>query len=496
MPDIPVVPNEILEEIFWQCLPSLDEGLALQFPSTLYITPSNMTAPLLLCQICCRWRQVAIGSARLWESLDTLSIHSFQLLELWLSRARYGNLSLRIGINIKLLSYPRSAQYFPFLERRYSYIPYPHYPSSSALYLPILVPTFSQCRALALNNWPISTDFVMPASFPLLESLWVQMAGHDLEEAHSLSAPLLAHAPHLRRLHWDGPEVPLPWGQLLYISWCPASMDVFTRTVPQFTVVTFLRLEFSWGFFEEITLPEACVVPQVTTLLFHGNAAGLRTIVVPLLRHLVLQRLTVEDDTEQDLAIIHLLGQSQCAVETLEIHENCSPSFPSLVLLHDCIAPFLTRLLISSHDLNDFFSSLEAAVPDTLPLDIRLLRAVDRCFHIDRADFPAPGTAVGALALILANRFPRLTQLDLDDRFGWDDPVMACTVLCGERAITVRRNAELQREYNTWWNSWDGGEFRHALQSRNLHSLSQFEIPWKRIDDGPEPGCNVFARPL
>ncbi|KAF7341675.1 hypothetical protein MSAN_02065700 [Mycena sanguinolenta] len=306
--------------------------------------------------------------------------------------------------------------------------------------------------------------------------------------------------PRLRCLHWDGPDVPLPWGQLRYLSWRPANIDIFSRTLHQFSSITSLQLGFSWRFFEGVALPEPCVVPQVTTLFFSGNAAGLRAIITPLLRHLVLQKLTVEDDTEQDLAIMHLLGHSQCMLKTLEIYEGCSSSFPCLVLLHDSIAPSLARLVISSHDLNDFFSLLETVVPDSLPMNIRLLRAVDRCFHIDRLDFCAPGTSTSALALVLSCCFPCLVQLDLDDGFCWDDDdesdlFETSVVIGGERTFMVRRNAVLRREYDAWWNSWDGREFLHALQSGDLRALSEFEVPWDRISYGPLAGRNVFARP-
>ncbi|KAJ6505141.1 hypothetical protein C8R45DRAFT_1090884 [Mycena sanguinolenta] len=330
----------------------------------------------------------------------------------------------------------------------------------------------------------------MPGSLPQLESLSVILHYLDFEPANSLLT-ILGHAPRLRRLHWCGPHVPAPWNQLLYLSWHPTDIVAFTAVLPQLAHLTCLRLHFRPRFFDQQVLPEPCIIPQVTEFFFHRHVRGLHTVILPRLRHLVLEKLDSEGKEEQDVGIMHLLDQSLCTLSSFEIHAGASTAFPPLLLLHDRIASTITRLLISSYDLNNFFTALEASSPDTLPEDIRLLRSVDRCFHIHRSDFFPDNDSI--LALLLRKCFPCIKQLDLDDHFPFDEPFMARTVLDGDTSFVVRRNSMLWREYLEWWKSLDGWEFQDALASRNLQRLSEFEVPWARLEAGPKRnGQNVF----
>lgn len=53
------LPTEILQQIFKSCL-----------PNDRYVVPHIMSAPLLLCQICRRWRNIALATPELWSSID------------------------------------------------------------------------------------------------------------------------------------------------------------------------------------------------------------------------------------------------------------------------------------------------------------------------------------------------------------------------------------------------------------------------------------------
>ncbi|KAJ6503622.1 hypothetical protein C8R45DRAFT_923967 [Mycena sanguinolenta] len=485
------VTDELLDKIFVQCLPSREPVLASYFDSTRFVTPSRTTAPLLLCRVCGYWRDLAIRNPHLWSSLSTELIRSSELVELWLRRANGKNLSLRID---RLVS--RLPEHTPIHPPR---VLHEHYASPVPLHLSLLVPKLHQCQRLELLNWGAPPDHVvMPESAPVLESLSLTLhsrnTSFNLPSPHSLSK-LLAHAPHLSRLHWNAPLISIPWSQLQYLSWRPQNMGVFRATIPELTGVTCLRLEFPWGFFEHgMPLPEPFICPQVTEFFLHGNVAGLGTVVLPQLRHLVLEVVYSQSEAEEDTVLMLLLERSRCTIEIFEIHGGASDFFPARRLLHPSIAPTLTRLLISSHDLDAFFLALETAVPDTLPQDMRLLRSVDRCFQIDGMDFTLPGVAPNILAVLLGRHFPRLTQLDLDDHFPDEGPIMSRTVTAGDVSFLVRRNAALWREYKAWWNSYDGEIFRAILASRDLLALSHFEIRWDKFYDGPVDGRNAFAR--
>ncbi|KAJ7757819.1 hypothetical protein DFH07DRAFT_683770, partial [Mycena maculata] len=48
-----------------------------------FVRPSVKDAPLLLCQICRRWRAIALTTPQLWVSLNTDQVHHPGLVELW-----------------------------------------------------------------------------------------------------------------------------------------------------------------------------------------------------------------------------------------------------------------------------------------------------------------------------------------------------------------------------------------------------------------------------
>ncbi|KAJ6550004.1 hypothetical protein B0H19DRAFT_888846, partial [Mycena capillaripes] len=53
------IPYELTSKIFIHCIPSDRQ-----------VCPSEKTAPLLLAQICARWREVALSTPQLWNSID------------------------------------------------------------------------------------------------------------------------------------------------------------------------------------------------------------------------------------------------------------------------------------------------------------------------------------------------------------------------------------------------------------------------------------------
>ncbi|KAJ6615366.1 hypothetical protein B0H10DRAFT_2041115 [Mycena sp. CBHHK59/15] len=88
-----MLPPEITSEIFINCLPH---------PNAIY--PGLNTAPIVLTRICRAWRDVALSTPRLWESIqmvfgnrrDEKPAKDIALLETWFSRA--GNHPLDINL--------------------------------------------------------------------------------------------------------------------------------------------------------------------------------------------------------------------------------------------------------------------------------------------------------------------------------------------------------------------------------------------------------------
>ncbi|KAJ6490700.1 hypothetical protein C8R47DRAFT_977163 [Mycena vitilis] len=90
----PKVPTEILAEIFIHCLPNEIRP---------FITPDLADAPLILCEICRRWREVAISTPRLWSALHVdfdlmhkRGAYETDFYQTWLSRAGATPLSLHL----------------------------------------------------------------------------------------------------------------------------------------------------------------------------------------------------------------------------------------------------------------------------------------------------------------------------------------------------------------------------------------------------------------
>ena len=79
---------ELLADIFVRFLLSADDSFAI---------PKSSNAPLLLCQICGYWRQVALATPKLWASIsiDSNAVHR-SLVALWLTRSQPSLLSFQI----------------------------------------------------------------------------------------------------------------------------------------------------------------------------------------------------------------------------------------------------------------------------------------------------------------------------------------------------------------------------------------------------------------
>ncbi|KAJ6490727.1 hypothetical protein C8R47DRAFT_457668 [Mycena vitilis] len=84
------LPFEILAKIFVECLPEVD-----------FAAPNSTIAPLLLCGVCHRWREVALATPMLWSSLAFAAVHlatedesTVDLYRRWLLRAKNSHLSL------------------------------------------------------------------------------------------------------------------------------------------------------------------------------------------------------------------------------------------------------------------------------------------------------------------------------------------------------------------------------------------------------------------
>ncbi|KAJ7645963.1 hypothetical protein DFH06DRAFT_1210818 [Mycena polygramma] len=89
------LPTEIIATIFEHCIPLWPSSGHQDRPWD-PTWPSPNEAPLLLAQICRRWREICLDTPSLWASVVYGDTGSIDLLEVWLSRARKHRLRIRL----------------------------------------------------------------------------------------------------------------------------------------------------------------------------------------------------------------------------------------------------------------------------------------------------------------------------------------------------------------------------------------------------------------
>ncbi|KAJ7685720.1 hypothetical protein DFH06DRAFT_49472 [Mycena polygramma] len=200
------LPPEILAEIFLHCLPQAG-------------FPSPTTAPLVLCGVCRRWRDVAIGTSALWSSLsidfDRMSnpgpmTDPNPVYQTWLSRARGAPLSL-------LLQQEDFDGYVAIDDRE-------------ALARSV-VELSGQWRSIQVGVRQDLANALFPITetYPLLEDLNISPPDHQDNLAISIF-----HAPQLREVTISryNMHIQLPWHQLTtlgcYRASIPSYLDILS----------------------------------------------------------------------------------------------------------------------------------------------------------------------------------------------------------------------------------------------------------------------------
>ncbi|KAJ7472724.1 hypothetical protein FB451DRAFT_1558891 [Mycena latifolia] len=93
------LPEDILREIFVASLPSTHNAIM-----------ASRESPLLLCQVCSGWRNVALTTPQLWSSLhlvipdESRAENIYSLVERWISRSGILPLSVSIGVSSSLMN--------------------------------------------------------------------------------------------------------------------------------------------------------------------------------------------------------------------------------------------------------------------------------------------------------------------------------------------------------------------------------------------------------
>ncbi|KAJ7645144.1 hypothetical protein DFH06DRAFT_595059 [Mycena polygramma] len=174
------LPTEITMEIFLRCLPSQPR------------LPCPSMSPLLLTRICHHWREIALDTPGLWQSLIFRDRQgSVEILRLWLSRS--GTLPLNFSLHCW-----DPLRVGTLIEAAMSHS---HHWQDIKLGLPI-----SSFKDLNLRHTP----------FPVLRSLSldiIQWSGED----ETTETVVIQDAPSLREVHvstFPNIKIGVPWSQL------------------------------------------------------------------------------------------------------------------------------------------------------------------------------------------------------------------------------------------------------------------------------------------
>ncbi|KAF7375563.1 F-box domain-containing protein [Mycena sanguinolenta] len=290
------LPPEITAEIFLRCIPP---------QSNLSESPSE--APLLLAQICRQWRQIALDTPHLWQSLLFRDGEaSIELLRLWLSRSG----SLPLTLDLKCWDPPR-------------------------------VGTLMELSLLHSHRWR-DVKFGLPhtsfseldlrqVSLPLLDSISLRAVQWSSEDDSVVHTVTITHAPSLRHAHlFDLPSLKM------VIPWAPLTTLTLLHNLPFTECISLLQ-----GCPNLINLTVSTAGP-VAVNADHIILNSLETLTcnfgtASILEHLTLPRLSRLDvsnvrDPQHAAMLSAFIGRSGCPLQFLAVRDirDISP----VVLVH------------------------------------------------------------------------------------------------------------------------------------------------------------------
>ncbi|KIK80419.1 hypothetical protein PAXRUDRAFT_238530 [Paxillus rubicundulus Ve08.2h10] len=177
-----ILPDELLQEIFKRCL-----------PDTHYVVPNIRSAPLVLTQVCRRWRVVAQGTSELWSSiaLRDLGVWNYEfyvdMVKRWLSHVRTRPLRMSITCPVHTdFGYDSNVLRSDIFN--------------------LVTAHESQLRDLRLNvNRTYLHHFVNNTTLPALECILISLHPKSrIGELPQPSAPVFHSAPNLKNVAFEG----------------------------------------------------------------------------------------------------------------------------------------------------------------------------------------------------------------------------------------------------------------------------------------------------
>ena len=284
------LPAEILAEIFIQCLDwrySLGRSLIISAEKWQYQNP--LPAPWILGHVCSKWRQIALGEKRLWNSISFAGKREHHLEMLEEAFKHGGRSALR-------------------LEAR-------EFPSVGDFLSVVVCPQSCRISSLFLHIYPATyRDFLRLPSGLFNELVCVELwAAQEWSMCVISTATVFQNAPRLRRATLPsscGSLLPLviPWHQLTYLDLCP-HFDPFLEVISLCTNLQECRINLPFGRLPTESFPPAGIqLPHLRKLRLHIQqplkllySDFFRPLVLPNLEELAIYLCDTPDKCLPDL---------------------------------------------------------------------------------------------------------------------------------------------------------------------------------------------------
>ncbi|KAJ7280366.1 hypothetical protein C8J57DRAFT_1302425 [Mycena rebaudengoi] len=340
------LPFDIISQIFVCCLPADASSL-----------PSRFEAPLLVAAICKEWREVALATHELWNTIHLdlrpqMLTKTVTLLAFWIPRA--GGLPLSMSICFKFRPDPREGFGPPSHET---------FGTDWKALWALISQHSSHWHSIELHI-PLKVLLRFPSkNFTTLKTLSLD-CGYGFMDSQHEPVQAFATAPQLRELHMgacvSARSINIPWEQIT------------TLRGNDFQVVQGLRI------LEKLPNIVEC------ELTLWGLGVG-DLVPIPALAR--LESLTVTKGHTRGPALLGCLTLP--ALRRLEVDIDGSPQIEAVLLLVARSACFLHRLSVKPGPLwkRDGLTQLLRGIPSLAELEIRRGgRCVDTMFYLLRTE--------------------------------------------------------------------------------------------------------------
>ncbi|KAJ7280810.1 hypothetical protein C8J57DRAFT_1174431 [Mycena rebaudengoi] len=299
------LPTEITSEIFIHFLPRYPER-----PQVI-----GLSSPHILGQICRTWREIALGTPRLWRAIElnpptARPTKALAILRTWISRSKNCPLSISLQCSTRLLDVDFIQAIIPHSER-WEHIDF---------------------------KLPIESLRLIGADFPLLRSLTLGPSRYARETGSLDAISLFSNAPLLKQValsnHFGPFEIQLPWSQLTSVSAQCLSSAECIEILQHSAALQEFRCDNLQGDASGNILPVA-PLRHLHSLKFGGGSGHQRLLEVfttPTLQHLTILDSQFDAIPHINALILRLncTLASLCILSTYQAEATYHAAFPSI----------------------------------------------------------------------------------------------------------------------------------------------------------------------